>query len=100
MQPGLAAERDGYTACRKVVVGMSKRTAAYILRHYDIPQGKIHIVPPGGNIPERLLEKFEQSPAQDRRRDRKSFVTGFIALYPERKGLPTIAEAVRLLRQA
>jgi hypothetical protein len=27
---------------------------------YDVPQGKIQIVP-GANIPERLLEKFEQS---------------------------------------
>jgi glycosyltransferase involved in cell wall biosynthesis len=99
MQQGLAAERDGYAACRKLVV-MSKRTAEYILRHYDIPQGKIHIVPPGANIPERLLEKFEQSPMECRRPDRKSFVIGFIGLYPQRKGLPTIADAVQLLRRA
>jgi glycosyltransferase involved in cell wall biosynthesis len=99
MRQGLAAERDGYAACRKVVV-MSKRTAAYILRHFEIPRSKIHIVPPGANIPERLLEKFEQSPAQCRRPDRKSLVIGFIGLYPERKGLPTIADAVQLLRRA
>lgn len=99
MRQGLAAERDGYAACRKVVV-MSKRTAAYVLRHFEIPRSKIHIVPPGANIPERLLEKFERSPAQCRRPDRKSLVIGFIGLYPERKGLPTIADAVQLLRRA
>ena len=99
MRQALAAEGEGYAACRKVVV-MSKRTAAYIVRHYDVPQGKIQIVPPGANIPERLLEKFEQSPGQFRRPDRKSFVIGFIGLYPERKGLPTIANAVQLLRRA
>jgi glycosyltransferase involved in cell wall biosynthesis len=99
MRQALAAEGNGYAACRKLVV-MSKRTAAYIVRHYDVPQSKIQIVPPGANIPERLLEKFEQSRRRCRRPDRKSFVIGFIGLCPERKGLPTIAEAVRLLRSA
>jgi glycosyltransferase involved in cell wall biosynthesis len=99
MRQGLAAERDGFAACHKLVV-MSKRTAAYVVRHYDVPQSKIQIVPPGANIPERLLEKFEQTPGQYRRPDRKSFVIGFIGLYPERKGLPTIANAVQLLRRA
>jgi glycosyltransferase involved in cell wall biosynthesis len=99
MLQAMASERDGYAACRKLVV-MSRRTAAYIARHYDVPQSKIHIVPPGANIPERLLEKFEQSLGRCRRPNGKSFVIGFIGLYPERKGLPTIADAVQLLRQA
>src|SRR5438132_195402 len=99
MRQGVAAEREGYTLCRMLVV-MSKRSADYIARHYDVPECKIRIVPPGANIPERLLEKLENSPCRWRRPDRKSLVIGYIGLYPERKGLPTIAEAVQLLRTA
>jgi glycosyltransferase involved in cell wall biosynthesis len=99
MQHALAVERAGYSSCRKIVV-MSKRTAVNIVQHYDVPQDKIHIVPPGANIPERLLEPLESRPEPRRRSDGKSLVVGFIGLNPERKGLPTIAEAVQLLRRS
>jgi glycosyltransferase involved in cell wall biosynthesis len=97
MRRALALERDGYASCRKVVV-MSKRTAANIIQLYDVPQCKIHIVPPGANIPERVLETLDNRPERCCRSGEKSLVVGFIGLYPERKGLPTIAEAVHLLR--
>ena len=99
IRQAMAAERDGYAACRKVVV-MSRRSAAYIAQHYDVPESKIEIVRPGANIPEHLLEKFEQSPRRNSRLHKRSFVIGFIGLYPERKGLPTIARAVQLLRHS
>jgi glycosyltransferase involved in cell wall biosynthesis len=99
MRRALAIERAGYASCRKILV-MSKRTAADIVQHYDVPQDKIRIVPPGANIPERLLETLDSQPERWRRSDRKSLVLGFIGLYPERKGLPTIAKAVQLLRRA
>jgi glycosyltransferase involved in cell wall biosynthesis len=99
MRHALAAERLGYAVCRKLMV-MSKRTASYIRQHYDVPQEKIRIVPPGANIAEHLLEKFEQMGERSCRPDGKSLVIGFIGLYPERKGLPTIADAVQLLRRA
>jgi glycosyltransferase involved in cell wall biosynthesis len=99
MRQSLAVERAGYASCRKIVV-MSKRTQKNIVQHYDVPQDKIRIVPPGANIPERLLETLDSQPERRRRSDRKSLVVGFIGLYPERKGLPTIAEAVQLLRRA
>jgi len=100
VRQGLAAERDGYAACRKVVV-MSKRTAAYIVRYYNVPRSKIHIVPPGANIPERLLEEtLDDLPERPRVTQKRPLVVGFIGLYPERKGLPTIASAVQLLRRA
>ena len=98
MRQSLAVERAGYASCRKIVV-MSKRTAENIVQHYDVPQDKIRIVPPGANIPERLLEALDSQPERRRQSDRKSLVVGFIGLYPERKGLPTIAEAVQLLRR-
>jgi glycosyltransferase involved in cell wall biosynthesis len=95
----LALEPEGYASCRKIVV-MSKRTAANITEYYNVPQRKIHIVPPGANIPERLLATMDSRPEQVYQTDRECFVVGFIGLYPERKGLPIIAEAVRLLRRS
>ena len=99
VRQALVVEQEGYASSRKIVV-MSKRTAVNIARHYNVPQCKIHIVPPGANIPERLLETLDSRPERLYRPDKKTFVIGFIGLYPERKGLPTIAEAVRLLRRS
>jgi glycosyltransferase involved in cell wall biosynthesis len=99
MRRALAVEREGYASCRTIVV-MSKRTAVNIVKHYDVPPSKIHVVPPGANIPERLLEALDSRPERRRRFGPRTFVVGFIGLYPERKGLPTIAEAVCLLRDA
>jgi glycosyltransferase involved in cell wall biosynthesis len=99
MRRALAVEREGYVSCRTIVV-MSKRTAADIVKHYDVPPSKIQVVPPGANIPERLLDALDSRPERRGRFDPGTVVVGFIGLYPERKGLPTIAEAVCLLRDA
>jgi glycosyltransferase involved in cell wall biosynthesis len=99
MRQALAVEREGYASCRKIVV-MSKRTAINIADRYNVPQNKIYIVPPGANIPEQLLTIQDSQPERHYRPKQKAFVIGFIGLFPERKGLPTIAEAVRLLRAA
>jgi glycosyltransferase involved in cell wall biosynthesis len=99
MCEALVLEREGYASCHKIVV-MSKRSAANIAQRYDVPQRKIRIVPPGANIPERLLQPLDSRPERFRQSTDKPLVIGFIGLYPERKGLPTIAEAVRLLRQS
>jgi glycosyltransferase involved in cell wall biosynthesis len=94
-----AVEREGYASCRNVMV-MSKRSAAYLAHHYDVPHSKIRVVPPGANIPERLLRALDCRPEKSRRTEMGSLVVGFIGVFPERKGLPTIAEAIRLLRVA
>jgi glycosyltransferase involved in cell wall biosynthesis len=99
MCQALAAERNGYVSSRKIVV-MSKRCASYIARQYDVLPGKIHIVPPGANIPERLLLSLDNRPERWPQTDIRKMVIGFIGLYPERKGLPRIAKAVWLLRQS
>lgn len=98
MCEAVVLEREGYASCRKIVV-MSKRSAANIVQRYDVPQRKIQIVPPGANIPERLLQPLDGRAERYRQSADKPLVIGFIGLYPQRKGLPTIAEAVRLLRQ-
>jgi glycosyltransferase involved in cell wall biosynthesis len=98
MRQALVLEREGYAHCRDIVV-MSNRTAASIKRDYDVPAHKIHMVPPGANIPEDRFEAFDDQPERHPAPDRKSLTLGFVGLYPERKGLPVIADAVRLLRR-
>jgi glycosyltransferase involved in cell wall biosynthesis len=99
MSRAIELEREGYGSCRKIVV-MSRRTAAKIKQWGDVPQHKIHIVPPGANIPERLLGSLDSRPERFPPSSQKPLVIGFIGLYPERKGLPTIAKAVQLSRTA
>jgi glycosyltransferase involved in cell wall biosynthesis len=99
MRHALAVEREGYRSCRKIVV-MSKRSAVNITEYYNVPQRKIHIVPPGADIRERLLERLDGRPERIYQPGKKSLIVGFTGLYPERKGLPTIARAVRLLRRS
>jgi len=99
MRRALAVEREGYASCSKIVV-MSKRSVSSITEHYNIPQDKVHIVPPGANIPERVLERLDSRPERSYQPTKRSLVIGFTGLYPERKGLPTIARAVRVLRKS
>jgi glycosyltransferase involved in cell wall biosynthesis len=98
MRHALAVEREGYASCRKIVV-MSKRSAENITQHYNVPPRKIHIVPPGANIPERLVEPLDSRPERFYRPGKKTLVVGFTGLSSERKGLPTIAQAVGLVRR-
>jgi glycosyltransferase involved in cell wall biosynthesis len=88
-----AIEREGYESCRKIVV-MSRRTATNIIEDYDVAPDKVHIVPPGANISEHLLSRLDNLPERSPRADQGRLVVGFIGLYPERKGLPTISDAV------
>jgi glycosyltransferase involved in cell wall biosynthesis len=95
----LAIEREGYASSQKIVV-MSKRSADYIVHHYNISLQKTYVLPPGANIPERLLLSLDNQPERCVRADRKRLIVGFIGLYPERKGLRTIADGIQLLRSA
>jgi glycosyltransferase involved in cell wall biosynthesis len=99
MGRALAMERDGYAASRKIVT-MSSRSAANLVRRYGVSRERIRIIPPGANIPERLLEGFDRRPPRRNLRTGNSMVIGFVGLNPERKGLPTIADAIRLARRA
>jgi glycosyltransferase involved in cell wall biosynthesis len=95
----LDIEREGYAIAHKIVV-MSKRSADYLVRHYNVPRDKICMLPPGANIPERLLVSLDNRPERCPRADWRRLVIGFIGLDPERKGLPTIADGVELVRRA
>jgi glycosyltransferase involved in cell wall biosynthesis len=99
IRQALAIEREGYAIAHKIVT-MSKRSTDYIVKHYNVSQHKVYMLPPGANIPERLLVSLDDRPQRCPRADRRRMVIGFIGLYPERKGLPTIADGVELLRRA
>jgi glycosyltransferase involved in cell wall biosynthesis len=99
IRQALAIEREGYAIAHKVVV-MSKRSADYLVGHYNVPKDKICTLPPGANIPEHLLVSLDNQPERCPRADRRRLVVGFIGVYPERKGLPMIADGVELLRRA
>jgi glycosyltransferase involved in cell wall biosynthesis len=99
MRRAIAVERAGYASCRKVVV-MSKRSAAHIVADYGVPRTKVHVVPPGANIPEYVIETLESRLGPRLQPEGRKLVVGFAGYAYERKGLPTIAEAVRLLRHA
>ncbi len=98
MRRAIAGEREGYASCRRVVV-MSKRSAAHIVADYGVPQNKVRVVPPGANIPEDILETLESRLGPRPQAGGPRLVIGFTGYAYERKGLPTIAEAVRLVRQ-
>jgi glycosyltransferase involved in cell wall biosynthesis len=93
----LSAERENYAACRRIVT-MSKRSAANLVRCYGVPYDKIRVIPPGANIPEELLERFERGRSPHGEWTGKSLAIGFVGFNPQRKGLLTIADAVRLAR--
>jgi glycosyltransferase involved in cell wall biosynthesis len=94
----IAVESAGYAQCRKIIV-MSRRSAVHVARDYAVPAEKIHVVPPAANIPEPLLDAIENRPER-RRAGGARLTVGFIGLSPARKGLPTIADAVTLLRRS
>ena len=82
IRQAIAVEREGYASCRKIVV-MSKRTAEYIACYYNVPQYKIHILPPGANIPEHLLEARDSRPLRRHKPGGKTLIVRFIGLYPD-----------------
>jgi glycosyltransferase involved in cell wall biosynthesis len=86
-------ERLGYQRARSIVA-MSQRSADDLKTFYGVRPEKIAIVSPGANLPDEAIEGFKTSTAS--RRD--DFVLGFVGLYPLRKGLDRLAEALAILR--
>ena len=91
-------EREGYAVARTIVV-MSRRSAAALREIYGVASSKLRVVPPGANIPDPMLESFDRQDEPHRHRAPGSLVVGFVGLYPLRKGLPVIADAIKLLRR-
>lgn len=91
----MEVERAGYHQADGIAV-MSEFTARTLVTEYGLDRERISVVLPGANITDEmaddvLLARAARTPSED-------VVVGFLGVYPERKGLPKLAEAVGLLR--
>lgn len=90
----IAMEAEAYLDAEGVIV-MSSWSAETLRTFYGVDRKKVHVVAPGANLPAALpgfdLEGSEATSP-------KELTVGFVGMYPERKGLRTIADAVARLR--
>lgn len=91
---GVEREREDYARADHVIT-MSQWDAVSLREQYGVPEHKIGIVPPGANLPDELANAVH---ARRRGRKRDVFTLGFVGLYPIRKGLDRLAQAVAILR--
>lgn len=89
----IAVEREDY-ACAARIIAMSRATERTLREVYGVPTERIAFVMPGANLPEEMVPL----PSPHRGWVGEEFTLGFIGFYPLRKGLPTLARAVHILR--
>jgi glycosyltransferase involved in cell wall biosynthesis len=91
-QHALELEQQGYDDADGLIV-MSRLAARTLQDRYKVPSSKISVVVPGANLLDDAVDAVEiQRPPSD------DFVLGFVGLYPERKGLDRLAQAIQILR--
>lgn len=95
-QEALDLERIGYEKA-DTIIAMSRHTAEDLERSYGIKRTKIHVVPPGANLPDSAVSS--EVPSRKSFGAGNPFLLGFVGLYPQRKGLDRIAAAVQILRK-
>jgi len=93
-------EWEGYQAARYVVC-MSSWAARSVQQEYGISEDKVRVVMPGANIDDEIAEAVLSE--RDGREENSGenhgpFRLGFTGKHPERKGLPRLIEAAKLLR--
>jgi glycosyltransferase involved in cell wall biosynthesis len=93
VERAIELEREGYQ-CAKHILAMSRVTARTLTECYGVPSDRISLVLPGANIDDDAVP----APSEHEGWVGKEFTLGFVGLYPFRKGLDKLAEAVRLLR--
>lgn len=89
----IAVEREDY-ACATRIIAMSRATVRSLQEVYHVPPERIAFVMPGANLPDLMVPP----PSLHRGWVGDEFTLGFVGLYPLRKGLPTLAAAVQILR--
>lgn len=88
-------EEQGYWQADGIIV-MSKASALALHQRYRVPLEKISVVVPGANLIDAQLDAIEKPQQPD---IEKEFVLGFVGLYPLRKRLDLLADAVSILRR-
>ncbi len=94
MREAIKVEREGYLEADRIV-SMSRATIRNLIDVYGIPSGRIALVMPGANLDDSAVPKQWQCMGWYS----DEFTLGFVGLYPLRKGLDKIANAVQMLRQ-
>jgi glycosyltransferase involved in cell wall biosynthesis len=88
-------ERHGYERADGLAV-WSEFAARTLESEYGIARDRIRVLTPGANLHDEMAEQVitarHSRPSQE-------FTVGFIGVYPERKGLPKLADAIALLRR-
>lgn len=86
-------ERRSYE-CAPLILTMSQSTQSNLAEVYGIDPAKVQLLIPGANFDDAtvppLLERDGWSGPE--------FTLGFVGLFPKRKGLDVLAEAMRILR--
>ena len=90
-----ALERRGYHAARRVIV-FSSSSARVITEAMAVPASKVHVVTPGANVDEALINDAAPPPAKSAS---DPFVVGFVGMDWQRKGLLRLVEAITALRR-
>ena len=90
----IALEWAGYARAPRVIA-MSRATVRNLIEEYGVPANRISMVLPGANIDDASVP----APSTHTGWVGPEFTLGFVGLYPLRKGLDKLAEAVRILRQ-
>jgi glycosyltransferase involved in cell wall biosynthesis len=92
-EQALAQERRNYHHA-DYVIGMSEWVARSVVEDYDVPSGKVHVVPGGANLREAGLSDTVGSAAPD---DLQPLRLGFIGKNWRRKGLPFLLDVADAL---
>ncbi len=87
-------EQEGYNSADGIVT-FSRLSAETLKDRYGVRASKISVVLPGANLRDEVVDAMEAGPKP---RTSDDFVLGFVGMYPLRKGLDRLAEAVRILR--
>lgn len=96
----IEVEREGYQQADAIAV-MSRGAATTLEQVYGIDPARVSIVLPGANLDDSMVASVSAGRAERADRDQyDEFTVGFLGVYPERKGLPKLAEAIAQLRLA
>lgn len=93
-------EREQYNDARFVVC-MSHWARRQVIERYEIAPEKVHVIIPGANIPEAIIEHHPAKINLDDPPDGKSVPLriAFVGKDVKRKGLYRLVEGIRILRQ-
>ena len=95
----LRRERDNYQQAERIVC-MNRWCAASVVNVYGVPAAKVHIIPPGANLDERLLtgSKASDLPTPKAASELTPLRLGFVGTDWRRKGLPFLLQVADGLR--